>query len=378
LNILHPEDAVSPRPSSPSPQPHGRTRRRSGLGVVLDVAPWLTLGAMILTARSRHRQSLAGPALNWLQPGRGRNARSPREIPARGWRDILWRTWQEFNKDQIASVSGGVAFFGLLALFPGFAAFVALYGLFADPQDAIKHVEALAVVAPRDAVVAVGTQMIRISEQRPSSLSVAFAVSLVLSIWSASSGVKSLFNGLNVAYGEHEKRSFVRLSLLSIVFILCGLAFLAVVVATLVVAPLVLPFMREESGWLDVARWPVLLASTVLMLALIYRFGPSREHARWQWITWGSALAALLWLAASLAFSWYMSNLAHYDRTYGSFGAAAGAMIWMWMSVIIVLLGAELNAEIEHQTAVDSTTGPPKPMGLRGAHMADTVGKAKL
>jgi len=229
---------------------------------------------------------------------------------------------------------------------------VALYGLFADVHDAVQHVEALAMIAPRDAVVFVGAQMIRIAEQRPSTLSLAFVVSLVLSIWSASSGVKALFNGLNVAYGEHEKRSYLEQTLVAVLFIVCGLLFLLLVVGALVVIPLVL-------------------------LSVIYRYGPSREHARWRWLTWGSALAAALWLAASLAFSWYLSNMAHYDRTYGSFGVAAGAMTWSWMSVVIVLLGAELNAEIEHQTAVDSTTGPPMPMGMRGARMADTVGKAR-
>jgi membrane protein len=341
------------------------------------VAPWLTLGALILASRVRSEAGFAASTLSWLQPGRGRKARSPREIPLRGWRDILWRTWRSFNQDQIPTVAGAVTFFCLLALFPGAAAFVALYGLFADVHDAVQHVEALAMIAPRDAVVFVGAQMIRIAEQRPSTLSLAFVVSLVLSIWSASSGVKALFNGLNVAYGEHEKRSYLEQTLVAVLFIVCGLLFLLLVVGALVVIPLVLPAMKDAGPWLDLLRWPVLLGVTVVLLSVIYRYGPSREHARWRWLTWGSALAAALWLAASLAFSWYLSNMAHYDRTYGSFGVAAGAMTWSWMSVVIVLLGAELNAEIEHQTAVDSTTGPPMPMGMRGARMADTVGKAR-
>ena len=358
--------------SSPKPRPG----RRSRLALVLDLTPWLAMGALILASRLRSEAGLAGAALGWLQPGRGRRARSPREIPLRGWRDILWRTWQSFHRDQIGTVAGGVTFFGLLALFPGAAAFVSLYGLFADVPEAVKQVEALAVVAPHDAVVFLGVQMVHIAKLRPTTLSLAFVISLLLSVWSASSGVKALFNGLNVAYGEREKRSYLEQTLLSLLVIVCGLVFLTALIAALVIIPLVLPFMKDARPWLDLMRWPVLLVLTVLMLSVIYRYGPSREHPRWRWTTWGSAVAAVLWLAASLAFSWYMSNLAHYDRTYGSFGAAVGAMVWAWMSVVIGLLGAELNAEIEHQTTVDSTTGSPLPMGRRGARGADTLGKA--
>jgi membrane protein len=349
--------------------------RRWSLALV-RATPLLALGALAAAVRSGRRGGRMETLIGWLQPGRGRLARSPHEIPPRGWADILWRTWREFNKDQITAVAGGVTFFGLLALFPGLAAFVSLYGLFADFHDAVSHVEALAMVAPHDAVVFIGAQMIRLAEARPSTLSLAFAVSLALSLWSASAGVRALFNGLNVAYGEQEKRSYARRVAITLVFTLGALAFLLVCVGALVAVPLLLPVVTAAAPWLDLLRWPALLVLTTLGLAVVYRYGPSREHARWRWITWGSAIAALLWLGASLAFSWYMSNLAHYDRTYGSFGAAAGAMTWAWMSVVIVLFGAELNAEIEHQTAVDSTTGPPKPLGLRGARMADTVGRA--
>ncbi len=344
----------------------------------LKSASWLALAALLLfwprPVRGEH--PLTETRAQQLQPGRGRSARSPSQIPPRGWRDILWRTLKEFNKDNIPSVGGGVTFFALLALFPGLAAFVALYGLFADFNDAVKQIEALAAVVPHDAVVFIGAQMIRISEQRGSTLSLAFVVTLLLSLWSANNGMKALLNGLNIAYGETEKRDFVHLTLHSLAFTLGGLALLLIAVAAVVGLPVVLPALDDAGPILAVVRWPVLVLLMVVVLAVVYRYGPSREHARWRWVTWGSVSAAGLWVVASLAFSWYMSNLAHYDRTYGSFGAAAGAMTWLWMSVVIVLFGAELNAEIEHQTAVDSTTGRPMPMGRRGAAMADSIGEA--
>ncbi len=345
----------------------------------LQWASWIALGAMLLFWPKRViavRESLHTHIAE-LEPGRGREARSPGQIPPRGWRDILWRTWRGFIKDQITTVAGGVTFFSLLSIFPGLAAFVALYGLFADFHDAIHDVEALAIVAPHDAVVFIGAQMIRIAEARSSDLSFTFVVSLLLSLWSANSGMKAFLNGLNVAYGEREKRNFLTLTLHSLAFTLGGLLVLLLSVAAMVALPLATPAVDDYVDVLNVLRWPALLAVMILVLAVVYRYGPSREHARWRWVSWGSTVAAVLWLVGSLAFSFYMAKLAHYDRTYGSFGAAAGAMVWLWMSVVIVLFGAELNAEIEHQTAVDSTSGPPQPLGRRGAVMADTIGRKR-
>ncbi len=364
-----------------APPPPAHVDAKEALGAVahdLKSASWLALAVLLLFwPRQAHGERPPSEGrIQRLQPGRGRSARSPSDIPPRGWHDILWRTWNEFNKDNIPSVGGGVSFFALLALFPGLAAFVALYGLFADFNDAVKQIEALAAVVPHDAVVFIGAQMIRISEQRGSTLSVAFVLTLALSLWSANSGMKAFLNGLNIAYGEKEKRGFMKLTLESLAFTIGGLALLLVAVGVVVGLPVMMPALDDAGAALSVLRWPILVLLMIGVLAVVYRYGPSREHARWRWVTWGSVTAAVLWVAASLGFSWYMSNLAHYDRTYGSFGAAAGAMTWLWMSVVIVLFGAELNAEIEHQTALDSTTGRPLPMGLRGAAMADSVGEA--
>jgi membrane protein len=337
--------------------------------------PWMALAIMTaLWPTPARGEELTQSNAARLQPGRGRNAASPAH-PARGWKDVLWRTWKELNHDRITRLSGGVTFFGLLALFPGLATFVSLYGLFADVGTAEKQLAILAGVLPADILTFIGKQMLNIAKARDSSLGVTFVVGLVLSLWSANSGMKALFDALNIAYGEREKRSFVKLTAVSLAFTVAAVAFMLLATAALVVLPLLFSYLGFGKSTLGLLRWPILLVGMVAGLAFVYRYGPSREHARWQWVSWGGVLASVLWLCASLLFSWYMSNFAHYDRTYGALGAVVGGMTWMWLSTIIVLLGAELNAELEHQTSCDSTTGSPLPMGTRGAAMADTLGE---
>ena len=310
------------------------------------------------------------------RPGRGRDARSPFQIPAAGWKDIAWRTWNEFGKDRVPAVAGGVAFFGLLAIFPALAAFVSLYGLFSDVHSALSELGLLAGLLPADVLSFVGEQMIRLATTNTGKLGLAFALSLLLSVWSANAGVKALMDGLNIAYEERERRGFIRLNLVSLAFTAGGLAFALAAVVLVLGAPAIVALTGYGGPDPTVLlRWPLLLVMIVLGLEGLYRYGPSRRAARWRWVSWGSVVAALLWVAASLAFSWYVANFAHYDRTYGSLGAVVGFMTWMWMTAIVVLFGAELNAEIEHQTAVDSTEGAPKPLGARGARMADTLGE---
>ena len=325
-----------------------------------------------VTAGAPHQADVA-------EPGRGRAASHPAQIPLPGWKDILVRTWKEFNDDRIMATAGGVTFFTLLALFPAMAAFVSLYGLFLDVATAREHLNFLSGFLPRDALNFVGDEMSRIAAGGGGKLSLAFAASLLLSLWSANGAVKALFDGLNVAYGERERRSFVKLNLLALGFTVGAIAFAILAVAAVVAAPVAMRFLHVDAGgwWLAALRWPVLLVLLALLLSAVYRFGPSRQKPRWRWITPGGVLAAVLWLAASLLFSWYVAEFANFNKTYGSLGAVVGFMTWLWYSTIIVLLGAELNAEIEHQTAVDTTTGSPQPMGARGARMADTLGESK-
>jgi membrane protein len=312
------------------------------------------------------------------EPGRGRAAQSPGQIPLEGWKDILARTWHDFNEDKITSVAGGVTFFGLLALFPAMGAFVSLYGLFADVGTAQKQLTLLAGVLPASALTFVGQEMVRLAAARGSSLGIAFIFGLLISIWSANAGVKALFEGLNVALEEKEKRNFVKLNLVSLAFTVGAMVFLLLALGAVVVLPVIMDVFGIGAGSLmPVLRWPLLFVVVVFALAVLYRYGPSRSHEKWKWVTWGSVIAAVLWLIASLLLSLYVSHFAHYDKTYGSLGAVIGFMTWMWVSTIVVLFGAELNSEIEHQTAVDTTSGSPKLMGTRGAKMADTLGEAR-
>ena len=357
------------------------------------LAPWIVLlaAAPLLLPRKAPAEGhlVAPPGLSEdrtmppaqfdaAEPRRGRAADRPTAIPWLGWRDILWRTWREIGADRLPAVAGGVTFYTLLALFPAIGAFVSLYGLFADVRTVEAQLRDMAVFFPPSVVQIVGEQMLRLASQGQAKLGVAFVISLLLSIWSANASMRALFDGLNIAYDEDEKRHLVPRTLLSYLFTFCALAYAAAVSGVLIVTPLVLATARLSAldGIAAPVRWLTVLAMTAAAFAMLYRFGPSRAQARWRWIWVGALLAAAGWLAGSLGFSTYVNRIAHYDATYGPLGAVIAFMVWVWFSIMTILVGAELNAEIEHQTAVDSTTGPDRPMGARGAAMADTVGLA--
>jgi membrane protein len=344
-----------------------------------------------VSARGQHRaadnadadlseKQHAPPEAAAKEQGRGRHADTPTEIPARGWKDILWRTYEEFGKDRVMSIAAGVTYYALLALFPAIAALVSIYGLFADPATIQNHLNALSGVLPGGALEIIGEQVTRIASQGEGTLGFGFIFGLLISLWSANAGMKAVFDALNIVYGEEEKRSFVKLNLMSLTFTLGAIMFLLVAIGAIIVLPIILKFIGLESEveWLlALARWPVLLACVVFGLSLIYRYGPSRDKAEWKWVTPGGVVAAVLWLTVSMLFSWYVSSFGNYNETYGSLGAVIGFMTWIWISTIVVLLGAEINAEMEHQTAKDTTEGAHQPLGTRGAQMADTVGVAK-
>ena len=351
------------------------------------VAPWLGVAALIalwprkrLAAAAMSENRKMSPAsFEAAEPGRGRAAQKPYDIPTRGWRDILWRTWTEMGKDRLQSVAAGVTFDMLLALFPAMGAFVSLYGIYSDVNEVQKQLNELALLLPPGAVDLIGREMLRLATIHHASLSTAFIVSLLLSLWTANAGMKALFDGLNIAYDENEKRPFLRLTAQTLMFTAAALVFLLAVASVMASGPVAIAWLGLRGAdvwWLPLVWALIVFALAVLAFSVVYRFGPSRQHARWRWVSWGGVFAATAWIGGSALFSAYVNNFANYEKTYGSLGAFVGFMIWLWFSILMILLGAELNSEIEHQTAVDTTTGAPLPMGARGAVMADTVGLA--
>ena len=359
-----------------------RLARTSGSG---ERVPLWSIGLTALLAGSgfaRRPISAAGRAkpagAAQSEAGRGRSATTPSEIPARGWKDILWRVYAGIDDDRILANAAAVTFYALLALFPAIAALVSIYGLFADPGTIARQLDSLAGILPGGAVDVVRDQLGRLTAQGSTKLSISFVIGLVISLWSANGGIKALFDALNVVYEEKEKRSFIGLNAISLAFTIGMIAFVVVALVCVIAVPAVLSHLPSVIGEIvNFARWPALLLLVAVALALIYRYGPSRTEPLWRWISWGSAFAAVVWLAASALFSWYAANFGSFNKTYGSLGAVIGFMIWIWVSSIVILIGAKLNAETEHQTARESTTGPPKPLGQRGARMADTVGPAR-
>lgn len=307
----------------------------------------------------------------------GGDAQAPTEIPAVGWVAIARRTYDEVGKDRVLAVAAGVTFYGLLALFPAVTAFVSLYGIMADPASVADQLAIAEGLLPAGALEVVRDQVTRIATGDQTKLGVAFLISLGLSAWSANAGVKALFDALNVAYGEEEKRSFIRLNLTTLGFTLAILLFALLALGAIAAVPVLLDFLYlgAATEWLLwLGRWPALILVLMLGLSALYRFGPSRDDAQWKWVSPGAILASVTWLVGSIAFSWYVATFEDYNKTYGALGAVIALLMWMWLSATIVLVGAELNSEAERQTLRDTTKGPPEPIGFRGADAADNKG----
>jgi membrane protein len=248
------------------------------------------------------------------------------------------------------------------------------------PSTIGEHLSLLAGFLPGGAIDIIQEQVNRLVSKGDAKLGFAFIFGLAMALWSANAGMKAIMDALNVVYEEKEKRGFIKLNLVSLGYTLGGIVTTLLALGAVVVVPLVLSYVGLGSIGeilLSALRWPVLLAVIIIGLAILYRFGPSRREARWQWLSVGSVFAAVTWLISSGLLSWYLSSFANYNATYGSLGAGIGLMMWMWVSAIVILFGAQLNSEIEHQTARDSTVNGEKPLGARGAAMADTVGAAR-
>ncbi|MEC5322290.1 YihY/virulence factor BrkB family protein [Aurantimonas sp. A3-2-R12] len=308
--------------------------------------------------------------------GRGRHADRPGEIPVAGWKSILWRVYEEMGDDRVTLVAAGVTYYLLLAIVPGLAAFVSLYGLFADPATVSDHLAQLRAFIPGGGMDVLETQLKRLASKGDTTLGLSLVISFAVSLWSANAGVKSLFEAMNVAYDERESRSFFKLNAISLSFTLSLIVVSLLMIGLAVVLPVLLGYLGLGTGleWL-ISGLSLLLMIVVfsLGLAALYRWGPDRANAKWRWITPGAILTLVVTTIVSLLFSWYAANFGSYDATYGSLGALIGFMTWIWLTMIILIVGGELNSEMEHQTARDTTTGAPQPLGQRGAAMADRV-----
>ena len=300
-------------------------------------------------------------------------------LPVQRCCSLRQRSGRLQRQDRILLIAAGVTFYLLLSIFPGLAALFSIYGLFSNPAEIAGHLDALTNLAPNGAIDVLRDEMIRLASKGGTTLGVSFIVGIVVSLWTAKSGISAIFDALNIVYEEKETRGTFKFYLATLTFTSLSIVFVLLAIAIVVLIPVVLnliPLPGAADLLVKIARWPILFLLAAFALAVLYRYGPSRAHAHWRWVTWGSALATVLWIAASVLFSWYVANFGSYNKTYGSLGAIIGFMTWIWISITVVLLGAKLDAEMEHQTTRDTTKGQPKPLGMRGARMADTVASA--
>lgn len=302
----------------------------------------------------------------------GGDAEKPTEIPAKGWLDIVKRGWAEAKVDQVPLMGAGVAFFAFLALFPGIIALVTLYGLFADPAVIADQVNSLSAMPAEVRELIVN----QINTMNRSALGWGAVISIAIALFSASGGVNNLMTAINIAYDEQDKRNAIVKRLIALGLTVGAIVFLVVMLALVGVVP---PLINAAFGdnpvvsWLlEAARWLLLIALVGAALAVLYRIAPDRDAPKMRWVSVGAAIATLLWLLASIGFSVYVSTFGNYAKTYGVFAGIVVLLVWLWITSYAVLLGAEINAEAEQQTAQDTTRGPSRPMGERDAVKADS------
>ena len=274
------------------------------------------------------------------------------------WFGILKRTYRETRDDRVLAVAAGVTYYGLLAVFPAITVFVSFYGLFADRSTVMSHLQSLRSILPDGALSIASDQMQRIASGNNTGLGLLVVGGFLFSIWSSNAGTKAMIEALNIAHDVNETRTFLKLNTISLIFTLGTIATLIVLIGAVALIPLVLQWFFLDAT-VDVllwaGRWPLVFTILLLALALLYRFGPDRPDAQWRWITPGSFAASAGLLAFSMLFSWYAANFGNYNQTYGSLGAVIAALTWMWLCTVIVIIGAELNAEIENAATIGTT-----------------------
>jgi membrane protein len=311
---------------------------------------------------------------------RGREADHPGEIPAKGWMDVLWRAWGEVSDQNLFLIAGGVTYALLLALFPALAALVSLYGLAFDASQIEQQVGALSGVLPAQTQELLTLQLHQLVAASGGALGIGAVFGLVLALWSASRGMSGIITAVNIAYEEKERRGFFKLNMIALGFTLGAMAGGGVVIALVAVLPValqVLPLGPATKWVLFLVEWPVLIVLMMLGLAVLYRYAPDRDKPQWRWVSPGAVAAAILWVVASIGFTVYVANFSSYDKTYGSLGGVVVLLTWLYLSALVVLFGAVINAQSEKQVRKDSTEGSPRAMGQRDARAADTLGNSR-
>jgi membrane protein len=307
----------------------------------------------------------------------GRQADVPQEIPPRGWKAIAKRTAKEVKQDQVPLLAAGVAFYALLSLFPAIIAGVSIYGLVADPTTVQDQIANLTKLLSPETAKLVGEQLKQVTSGAGGALGLATVIGILTALWSASSGMKALVTGVNLAYDETEGRKFVKLRGLALLLTLGAMVLVGVALATIVGYPPIADNLPTVLRWLvAIIRFLILGGLLVVGLAVLYRFAPDRDQPKWSWVSWGSGIATLLWVLATIGFAIYANAFGNYNKTYGALAGVIILMFWLFLSAFVVLVGAELNTEMELQTAKDTTAGPTKPMGDRDAHAADHVAES--
>ena len=306
----------------------------------------------------------------------GRDATRPYHIPLKGWWQVAQRVWTEASRDNLTVVAAGCAFYALFAIFPALSALTSLYGLTTDPATVENQFSMLSSVLPAEAYDIVIEQIRNLAASSNRALGWSFGLSIGLALWSVMSLTQAIFAALNIAYEEKERRSFLRFYLSAFLFALAGIIGGVVMLLAIVYVPILFAYAGYSQGFeriISIARWPLMALLVLFLLAALYRYGPCRRRPKWSWVSVGSLFATTLWLLASAGFSFYVAHFAQYDRIYGSLGAVIVLLFWLYLTFYIILLGAEINAELELQTAKDTTRGRPRPSGRRGAFVADHV-----
>jgi membrane protein len=353
-----------------------RAAARAAADRAADPAPYT--GATTSTVVETERRQAQEPAPHVPSEAElpGVHADKPTEIPARGWLQIVKRAWAENNADNMPIIGAGVAFFGFLAVFPALIAAISLYGLVASPEQVAEQIESLSDQLPESAQELLAEQLTNITENSGGALTVSLIISILAALWSASGGVGNLIKAVNIAYDEVETRNFIKLRLLSLALTLGTIVFILITFALVAVVPVVLdalPLGIVGTILAQVFRWGLLLGVMAGALSVLYRVAPDRDAPKFRWVTLGSLVVTLIWAGISLLFSFYVDNFGSYDKTYGAIAGVIVLMLWLQLTCFLVLLGAEINSEAEHQTAQDTTEGDPQPMGRRDATMADEL-----